>query len=855
MKDLIYTLITRTALLATCWLGASTAIGATISSVANGQWDSTSTWSCSCIPNMDDAITISIDDTVTMAANIIHENLLNIRGELATAGYNLTLQSTAATLRGNGSITGTGKVIVGVGIVSIHSTASLDIAPAIQLDSSASVENAGTVKVRAGLDGTHGSAKWTNTGTAVLELLDTSNAFVTAGRLLANSTDSKVLFAGSQQQELGGSNSIYHLELNNGSGLVIQNDTQRVTGRLELTAGALTTNNLVVLASTDTLTANVEFGSGSITGDVLTERYVDGPSGFYQLASSVNGATLDKWGDDVLITGIPGSDFPTFWTSVYTYDESELQASTSYKAPDSITSTLGNTGYMLYINENDMPVTLTLQGTPKTGSQSLPVSYTYGGTPDEDGWNLVANPFPSTIDWDAGTSGWTRSMIDDAVYVYDANASQYATYVNGVGTNGGSRYIASGQAFWVKANALGAVLTVKEGATTPEPDATFRQGNDVRGIRIAMKHNEHSDETVLRFDPAATPQHDPQLEALKLFPDGGQQPTVFIEDAGSQYAIWATTTPTAPEDVPVSFYAPEAGSYEFTARLFGDPLNNGCLVLDDPGTGSFIQLQHDSALVVAVTDSGWYHTRLRLRLAPALETWHESPLCAGTSNGSIGLVPDDAWFSTTWSSPELEGNTAELLAAGSYTVSVTNSYGCTRTASFTLVDPPALDLQLTVQDDAYNTCQGSAEANLSGGTAPYSVTLANAAGPLYAADALCAGDYEVLAIDAHGCEAHQHFSIAPGTTTATEEQQQLSWKTKAYPNPGNGKLILEATLPAPESVQLTATDVLGRVIEQTTLLADEGRNQWPVQLTETPGTYLLTLTGSKHSTTERVVVR
>ncbi len=53
------------------------------------------------------------------------------------------------------------------------------------------------------------------------------------------------------------------------------------------------------------------------------------------------------------------------------------------------------------------------------------------------GWNLVGNPYPSPIDWDAA-SGWTKTNVDNATYRHVNNAT-WASYVGGVGTNGGSQ--------------------------------------------------------------------------------------------------------------------------------------------------------------------------------------------------------------------------------------------------------------------------------------------------------------------------------------------------------------------------------------------------------------------------------
>ena len=54
--------------------------------------------------------------------------------------------------------------------------------------------------------------------------------------------------------------------------------------------------------------------------------------------------------------------------------------------------------------------------------------------------NLVGNPYPSAIDWDA-SSGWTKTNIDNAIYFFKASGTDqyggtYSSYVNGVSSDG-----------------------------------------------------------------------------------------------------------------------------------------------------------------------------------------------------------------------------------------------------------------------------------------------------------------------------------------------------------------------------------------------------------------------------------
>jgi hypothetical protein len=66
------------------------------------------------------------------------------------------------------------------------------------------------------------------------------------------------------------------------------------------------------------------------------------------------------------------------------------------------------------------------------------------------GWNLVSNPFASTIDWKS--AGITKTNIDPTVYRWNPESVSWSSF-NGITdavTGNGSRFIESGSGFWVK---------------------------------------------------------------------------------------------------------------------------------------------------------------------------------------------------------------------------------------------------------------------------------------------------------------------------------------------------------------------------------------------------------------------
>jgi hypothetical protein len=85
------------------------------------------------------------------------------------------------------------------------------------------------------------------------------------------------------------------------------------------------------------------------------------------------------------------------------------------------------------------------------------------------GYNLVGNPYASSIDWNTysatnNTAGIYAPNVGNTIYIYNEVSKVYATYNGTTGTNGGSRTIPSGQGFFVKTTGSGATMTFNEAA-------------------------------------------------------------------------------------------------------------------------------------------------------------------------------------------------------------------------------------------------------------------------------------------------------------------------------------------------------------------------------------------------------
>lgn len=138
--------------------------------------------------------------------------------------------------------------------------------------------------------------------------------------------------------------------------------------------------------------------------------------------------------------------------------------------------------------------------------------------------------------------------------------------------------------------------------------------------------------------------------------------------------------------------------------------------------------------------------------------------CGGAGDGSItidiggGLEP----YTYEWSTGATGVTEISSLNGGVYTVTVTEAGGCSRTYTFTIVEPEPLVAEAT--DIVNNPCNGyavgSAHIDVSGGSLPYTYSLDGGAPTIVDTfEDLPAGDYTVVVTDASGCTTEVEFTI------------------------------------------------------------------------------------------------
>jgi hypothetical protein len=212
------------------------------------------------------------------------------------------------------------------------------------------------------------------------------------------------------------------------------------------------------------------------------------------------------------------------------------------------------------------------------------ISNTDGTDASIDGYNLVGNPYPSAIDWDA-TTGWTKTNVDNAIYFFKTNA--YASYVNGTGTNGGSQYIPAHQGFFVRRtqpNFAPGTIKMDNDVRVHNTTAFYKSLNN-NTLRLKVEGNNYSDETVMRFSENGSTGFDQNDDAYKMFgyPEVPQLYTKTVD--GALLSINTNYSLIDSASVPLLVKVGVNGTYTITASEISSFNTNVLIVIEDNKNG------------------------------------------------------------------------------------------------------------------------------------------------------------------------------------------------------------------------------------------------------------------------------
>jgi len=372
-------------------------------------------------------------------------------------------------------------------------------------------------------------------------------------------TGETVVLGGSSTQVLKGTSGTTFYKLNaTGGGTKIDSGGVSISNLLTLANSTTYNSNgnttLLATATTNGQVAAIPSGS-SVTNDMKVQIFFTGGTSAYRGTrvvsapideTSLSSKTYAQLKNYVIITG-PGTTNNSngfdkggasapYGVTLNKYNEPATLSQSQFTPVATLGDALskGNGVLMFYRGDRSnyseataltsnkvnapyaTPESTTMQwtGPINQGDVTVNLSYTNNsGEPSYNGYNLVGNPYPATIDWTLVT----KNNVGSIIRVIKAGGGM-ATYSDTASINGGVRYIAPGQGFYVKANGSGASITFTESAkvTSATPGRFLYSGNKdfllasgfeapkvssagIRLLRMNLQDDANKDETVALF--------------------------------------------------------------------------------------------------------------------------------------------------------------------------------------------------------------------------------------------------------------------------------------------------------------------------------------------------------------------
>jgi hypothetical protein len=223
--------------------------------------------------------------------------------------------------------------------------------------------------------------------------------------------------------------------------------------------------------------------------------------------------------------------------------------------------------------------------------------------------------------------------------------------------------------------------------------------------------------------------------------------------------------------------------------------------------------------------------------------------CFG-DNGLANVVASGGTpgYSYLWSNGDT--TTALTAPAGTYAVTVTDAQGCAAMDTVTINQPSAILPTVTsTLETASGTNDGTATANPTGGTPPYTYLWSNG-GTTATISNLPVGTYVVTVTDANGCTAFDSTTVITGLSG----HAGIS-KFVAFPSPNDGIFQVEFRADGMNDLTLEVLDLAGKRIYSTDFAQTNGFLQEIDLKNQAAGMYFVRLRIGEATLTTKVELK
>lgn len=739
------------------------------------------------------------------------------------------------------------------------------------------INNTGTINANANIDlaGSFiSSGTFTSTGANINLEGDWNNT----GSYSFQNGDIVTMDGTSSGASILGATNFYELVINkSGQTVSVPSGNQDITSILDLDAGTLNVSSgaNVTLLSNASGTAQLDVLESGTTysGDLIVQRFLSmSNDGWRELTSPVSGTTLANWQDDgIILTGFTGADYDASnwygWVNSWTYNEPTAAGTKDNgwaEATSNLNTTAFSNGHRIYIGTGNN--TLSVKGAPNNGFYLANVTNGGGGSADEqNGWNLIGNPYPCTVDWNT----LTHVSVDAAYWIWNATAGNYGIYQTGAGsgTNGVDSHIAHSQAFWVHASAASGFVIFSETSKVRNDKAFVKSNTNDEFVRIKLSGNVNSfsDEALLTFNQNSTAAYDEGIDQNKLFTElVHTAPNLAITTNDNHNLSIAGINEFKSSTIPVKAYAGDSahGTYTIEVELPQNSLITSCITLEDLETGVITDLKTNPSYTFTTTSNS-PEDRFLIHITTPFESTVFEPSCANLTDGGIQVEGSNVQgntFTLSNNSGAISTITAtsnqvsfENLTSGDYVVTSSQVSSCGfNTLNISIVNPQEVIASFELSSPVIyidNNAMITPNNNSNGENYTWDFGDGNVSfdeNPTHTYTS--PGIYTIsLTVEANGCENTFTETIEVRATTGIEDNDNTTFEILTFEN--------YIQLTSDENITngiITLTDMNGKLIH-----SENVNNNNIIINTEkyAVGAYLLNINYDNNTHTEKVIIK
>ncbi|MBS1647594.1 MAG: PKD domain-containing protein [Bacteroidetes bacterium] len=309
------------------------------------------------------------------------------------------------------------------------------------------------------------------------------------------------------------------------------------------------------------------------------------------------------------------------------------------------------TGYWVYMGTTSpstasAPLLISVTGTPVMGNVSVPL--TSSGSGADQGYNLVANPYASTISFTKLRA--LNPAINNSWFTYSPAIGDNAGYAGGISTPGYSHggsgiddIIPAGMGFFANTSVATTLVFQESVKATGNNEVLLRTANTNTvpmtyfRMQVTNPSTNIMNESVVRLEANATTGFDPNYDLPDMTSRTPGLLQIGTSSLGDWYTINSLPNNQSSYSIPVRITCGTTGSYQFNTADMQRMPSGACIMLHDNYTNTNYDLRAGSFnLTINDTEKvARFTLNININNNLTIASSNQAPTCPKASNGFI----------------------------------------------------------------------------------------------------------------------------------------------------------------------------------------------------------------------------